>query len=89
MTISANLRRVSAMSAEQRGGTAWLKITGESAVETITVFMPLRQAEMIAEAFAAYNNSDAEEAYWTTREPDDRYTMDGLRRTQDEARALK
>lgn len=89
MTISANLHRVSAMTAEQHGGATWLKITGESAVETITVFMPLRQAEMIAEAFAAYNNSDAEEAYWTSREPDDRYTDAGLRRTQDEARALK
>ena len=54
MTISANLHRVSAMTAEQHGGATWLKITGESAVETFTVFMPLRQAEMIAEAFDAY-----------------------------------
>lgn len=54
MTISANLHRVSAMTAEQHGGATWLKITGESAVETITVFMPLRQAEMIAAAFNAY-----------------------------------
>lgn len=89
MTISANLHRVSAMTAEQHGGATWLKITGESAVETFTVFMPLRQAELIAEAFDAYHQPDAEERYWTTREPDDRYTMDGLRRQQDEARALK
>ena len=67
MTISANMHRVSAMSAEQRGGTTWLKITGESAVETVSVFMPFEQAARVAAAFNAApvdTVPDAETAYW-------------------------
>lgn len=87
MTISANLHRVSAMTAEQHGGATWLKITGESAVETFTVFMPLRQAEMIADAFDDYNDwlSGQETA------PISDYTdaIADLPRQQEAARALK
>lgn len=70
MTISASMQSVSAMAAHHHGGTAWLCITGASALERINVFMPLRQAELISEAFNAYRQPDAEERYWTTREPE-------------------
>lgn len=55
------------------------------------VYMPGPVADAMVEAWmmATDEQADAEEAYWTTREPDDRYTDAGLRRTQDAARALK
>ena len=56
MTITANMHRVSRMTADRAPdtSTAWLRITGEKGGETFIVFMPHKQAEMIAEAFDDY-----------------------------------
>lgn len=91
MTITNQIRNVTRMTSEERGGVTWLRIEGDEWSDALTVYMPGPVADAMVEAWqmATDEQADAEERYWTSREPDDRYTMDGLRRQQDAARALK
>lgn len=89
MTISAHFHRVKGMEPGATGdhSTTWLKIRGETGAETVTVFMPYKQAEMIADAFAEYENWESSQEGPTF---DDALGMkcDAIAR-QEAARAMK
>ena len=56
MTINATMHGFKSLKAHQSSNITWLEICGERSLETIVVFMPLRLAEMIEEAFHAYED---------------------------------
>ena len=56
MIVLASMRHFKSLKAQQNGDAAGLAIYGERPLETIEVTMPLRLAEMIEEAFHAYED---------------------------------
>jgi hypothetical protein len=69
MSTRISIHFVKTMAAEEYNGTTWLAISDKEE-NSLAIFMPYRQAEMIANAFAEYENWESSQEGPTFDEAD-------------------